>query len=150
MAVIIDSKCKKCGGTITSDGGNPTCINCGWSSLENPGPAVLKEVKIVAVVEKRPEDNKLQRPWFRKHKAEIREDIIRLGASDAAKKWGYPYQMAGAFLKPEKGRKTPAAADRQNTPRLGDLPGLPAFVDGWAPEVQIKWLEVWQSSRRRA
>jgi hypothetical protein len=150
MAVIIDSKCKKCGGTITSDGGNPKCINCGYEPLEMPAPDVLKQVRIVDVVEKRPDQLQKRRQWYKKHKAEIKADIAQLGFRPAAEKWGYPYQMTGLFSDKRRVKKALPAEDQKVDHKDRELPGLPVFTDSWPENVQIKWLEVWQASRRRA
>jgi hypothetical protein len=115
------TRCPKCRGKLVPDDGELKCINCGH------------------VQTSRSEKHK----FYEVHKQEILADADRLGEQAMRNKWGIPstswYQL--------KGRWSPlvAATSPPNGPPTGTLPPLPPFNDQWVPEVQIKWLEIWDS-----
>lgn len=139
-AIVIDSKCAKCGGTITDDGERPVCINCGYEPLAKPAPGVIKNVEAVVTVEKRPNNPEKARVWFHKHLQEVQADLLAIGNKATCEKWGIKHQMVSHIKSSRPAAKNTAAAP-------GSAPQLPAFSDSWQPEVQIKWLDVWLAIR---
>ena len=142
-AIVIDSKCAKCGGNITDDYGEPVCLQCGNRPLGQPRAGVVKDVTIAPVVEKRPNDPKKARVWFQKHFREVRADLLVIGNKPTCEKWGIPHQMIGHFLREHPINKTSAAPGPPAPDPRGRGPQLPAFSDSWQPEVQVKWLDTW-------
>lgn len=120
MAQLL-GKCPKCGGNIFLDGDIKKCLQCG---LEIQGRVYTEA-------------------YYEQNIAEIIKDYNSLGRPRLIKKWHIP---SGSFSKLRKRAVAKAllASRPAPVPQAGNhLPELPVFSSDWAPEVQLKWLEIW-------
>lgn len=112
-------KCPKCKGNLVDDHGRPWCPNCGevtWTPQE-------------------------RRKYYQEHKEEMVRDLIAHGKDFVVNKWRIKPQVIGHLKRlPEYKEAYPG---RPKVSPNG-IPPLPAFQDKWAPEVQVKWLEVYE------
>ena len=76
--------------------------------------------------------------WYTKHRALILADIRQLGETKTRHRWGIPTGTWSKLMKRfnlRLGSAGPAL--------MKSAPAFPDFSDSWAPEVQIKWLDVY-------
>lgn len=124
MDATYPDKCAKCGGQILSDYGRPYCLQCGMSPLS------AKE----------------QREWYQANEAEMVKYLDEHGRKATIEQWHIKPQII-SHLKASKPYKKLTVQEVSTPPSSNGYPKLPDFQDNWAPEVQIKWLEVWGARR---
>jgi hypothetical protein len=117
--------CIHCGGNLIRDNGERKCLQCGraWKSL--------KELH----------------QFYTEHRFEILKDIADLGRPAAMGKWRMPSGTATSLLRSWLHEQGPKPEPAPAKPADDHLPVLPVFCNEWAPEVQVKWLEVWSQRR---
>lgn len=91
----------------------------------------------------RPKDQKGRLKWYKDHKKEMIDDLITMGKKAFLKKWSVPPQLLSHLQSDEyyEERKAPPAKSRLGT---DTLPPLPSWNDNWAPEVQVRWLTIYE------
>ena len=139
--IIIDSKCPRCKGTLTTDGGEPVCLNCGYRPISRTDTAENTDKDQDQVIEPRPKDPVKMVKWNAKYRSLIRADYEALGKKATLKKWQITACSLGQLV---KNRKTPPSQQQPPDPEPNnnrDGPDLPAFRNEWQPEVQIKWFD---------
>ena len=72
--------------------------------------------------------------------SQILTDVVEIGPGKTSKKWRIGNSTL--YRIPEV-RRVMLLKDGDNGSHDG-LPPLPAFSESWAPEVQLKWLEIWE------
>jgi len=96
------------------------------------------------------EDARARLKRYREHKHQMIDDLITLGKDAFLKKWepmGVKPQII-SHLKSDDyyKQKVAGAPPPQSLVSQGDkIPALPPWNDNWVPEVQIKWLAVYET-----
>lgn len=113
--------CKKCGAKTVKEYGIETCLSCG--------------TEVVSV--------KDRSRFISANLPDILKDSRELGCKATAKKW----RISGSTLWKLRKEALPTVSHQGRAPPVAashnGRPPLPVFDTTWAPEVQIKWLEVW-------
>jgi len=121
-----NNKCPRCGNNLISDRGRPYCLQCGES------PMTPKE----------------RQQWFRDNQAEMVRDLIAHGSDFVVKKWKIKPQLIGHLKRSSEYKEAypPGAPPPARGAKAGSngIPPLPPWSDSWKPEVQVKWLEIWE------
>ncbi len=123
------------------------------AALQAAGPpAASPRKKDIKGPEK--EDPKARRQRYLDNKSEMIRDLIALGNKAFLEKWKISSQQISHLKSDELYKKLaaeliPGAAPKSRAPRPkqppGDqLPALPPWSDNWAPEVQVRWLAVYE------
>jgi hypothetical protein len=83
--------------------------------------------------------------FYEDNKQSILSDVQSIGRPATSRKWGIPSGSLSLLLyrwgKESKGKPPPPPPP---DPDSDILPELPAFSNDWTPEVQLKWLEVYE------
>jgi len=84
--------------------------------------------------------------YFEKNKDAIVADLLSLGRAAVRAKWGIGKSALTDFERKwlsdeQRGQITSLGIKSRIN---GRLPAFPAFSDSWAPEVQCKWLEIYE------
>jgi len=131
-------KCPKCGGnTLERDSeGDIHCWGCGTTFVDGEivlSKSMLEEAKQMV--------NPYERHrYYEKNKAAILEDYKNLGEAATRKKWNIPRGATLPNLLKRWQGETPFQATTDNHA----LPAFPEFSITWPPEVQLKWLEIYE------
>jgi hypothetical protein len=143
-----------------------TCSLCGevrQFPMEKDGQVVVLKPGRPPAKRGRPKRNRTwtgireKNQYYEAHKEEIARDLLSIGRSATREKWGIPtstitslerrwlteaqraqietYGPAGSPLRP-----SPSSPSRN-----GPLPPFPEFSGTWDPDVQLRWLEVYQT-----
>jgi len=121
------TRCEHCNGQIVKEHDRLFCLQCGRDAMTRWGRA----------------------KWFKAHKEEMIEDLLKMGREKTMAKWrltpqGLGFLTRDPLYKEKAGVKEPAATAQDN-----QLPPLPEWRDNWDPEVQVKWLEAWMEARAK-
>lgn len=113
-------------------------------------PAAAQQNVIEAPGRPGKEDPKARRQWFRDNKKEMIDDLLSLGKDAFLKKWKVTPKLISPLKRDkyykQKAAQAPSAAARVPLKEPGDkLPALPPWNDNWAPEVQVRWLSVYET-----
>jgi hypothetical protein len=89
-----------------------------------------------------------KRDYFEAEKENILDDIKTIGRPKTCTKWGISCSTLAGLIKrwgiaSTRLRKSPAVSPTNHA-----TPPLPPFNDNWAPEVQLAWLEAWQTAQK--
>lgn len=118
----LPARCDRCNGNLIRDGAEIRCLQCGneYKSLKD------------------------KHRFYNDHQQEILKDIRLLGAKKTSQKWQMPSStLSGLLSKWSQG--TPFAPTDSPAPHGNDrFPNLPPWSDTWEPEVQTRWLDVYE------
>jgi len=90
--------------------------------------------------------------YYESHKQEIMSDLFTFGRTPTRKKWSISsstlYSLERRWLTEEQKAKLDNMTFAPST--NVHLPQFPEFSSSWEPQVQLKWLEIYETLSRRA
>jgi hypothetical protein len=157
MTEEILTKCPQCKTrTLHREGEELVCSECkGHFPAPTEGHVSLKKrgrkrkTKLIPS----PQRPASRHAYLEAHKQEIIKDLLTYGRTPTRKKWTIP---AGTLHSLERRWLTPDEKAKLDTITFGigstlifsgKLPPFPKFSDSWDPQVQLKWLDIYERER---
>ena len=118
-----NQRCPKCRNTLINNYGIYTCISCGFEKTNNAE----------------------RHKFFEVNKEEILKDVATIGRPRTGKKWRILSSSMPKLLKrwqPKEETLSPISSHREK--QNGYRPTFPEFSNSWDPEVQKRWLDIFE------
>ena len=128
------------------------------NTVSKVGKAAHEEEEKPADIPPRPglDDPQGRLKWFKQYKKQLVDALVRMGAEAFEERYNVPRQIVSHLKASKKYKKSrlqnpPAVADkpkpessRKKSTKDNSIASLPAWNDNWAPEVQLRWLEIYE------
>jgi hypothetical protein len=139
-------KCPTCKTrTLVEEGDALVCSTCRGRFEVSAEPKVAKGRRKSAT-----QTNKLgKHRYYENNRDAIIADIATIGKHAAMKKWDIPSGTISYLMLRWRVGESPLPAGAGSSPKDGWLPPLPPFNESWTPEVQVRWLELYEAVLER-